>query len=413
MCVVSGGVSSQGKQIKQRQTANQKPNTNKQIKARHLLAYTQQAARDKRAAEAAILFDNNMRLFGVPHWDIFVPFALLGDMNMSSCCAFVSHTLSTQSHQSSAAFMMVSGGGDSDRNVRMHTAKLVTASGKPVCRYALGGAARSTQSEYIPLKYRDMLQNTDNNRGAPFYFYYNPHRYPLFLGGVSQSFDNPTARRDIFFASGGTERSPAALDQRLNDALAFCGGEYIDGFVLEYVCPDELDSETQLGRELQIAIDQVHSYVRQNKVRYIMASTHSHEVGRTLAGAASLDAIMLRYNMSHRKAAETISFPEALKNNIPVLAFTTTRWNELQTPASPTVTTADCIAFALQHPAVEVVLHSARDEDELDDALLPIISCSDRSQWISDSKYDDLCAYYNDEMAWNSDGYDEYPDESI
>ncbi len=354
-----------------------------------------------------------MRLFGVPHWVVFVPFAFLDDV--SSCCAFVSHTVSRQSHQSSAVFMMASGGGDSDKNVRSFTEKLSTASGKPVCRYALGGAARSTQSEYIPLKYRDMLQKqkADNDVGAPFYFYYNPHRYPLFLEGVSQSFDNPTARRDIFFASGGTERSPAALDQRLNDALAFCGGEYIDGFVLEYVCPDEWDSETQLGKELQVAIDHVRSYVRENKVRYVMASTHSHKVGHALAGAASLDAIMLRYNLSHRNGAETISFPEALENDLPVLAFTTTRWNGLQRTASPTVTTADCITFALQHPAVEVVLHSARDEDELDDALLPIISCSDRSHWMPNSKYDDLCAYYDDEMAWNSDGYDEYPDESI
>lgn len=356
-------------------------------------------------------FDNTMRLLGeVLQWGVFVPLALLDDR--SSCSAFVSHTVSTQSHQSSAACMMASGGGDSEKNVRMYSHKLVTASGKPVCRYALGGAARSTQSEYIPLKYRDMLQKSDD-RGAPFYFYYNPHRYPLFLEGVSQSFDNPTARRDIFFASGGTERSPDALDQRLNDALAFCGGEYIDGFVLEYVCPDELDSETQLGKELQIAIDQVHSYVRENKVRYVIASTHSHKVGRALAGSALLDAIMLRYNLSHRKAAETISFPEALENDIPVLAFTTTRWNGLQRTTSPNVTTADCITFALQHPAVEVVLHSARDEDELDDALLPIISCSDGIHWMPDSKYADLCAFYDDEMAWNNDGFDEYPDESI
>ena len=354
------------------------------------------------------------RLFVVAgHWAVFALCSLRLD-DRSSCSAFVAdHIMDHKCHQTSAVLMEASIKGDPEKNVRMFTYKLVTASGKPVCRYALGGAARSTQSEYIPLKYRDMLQNTDDERGAPFYFYYNPHRYPQFLSGVSQSFDDSTTRRDIFFASGGTERSPAALDQRLDDALAFCGGEYIDGFVLEYVCPDELDSDTQLGKELQNAIDHVRSYVRENRVRYVMASTHSHRVGRALAGAAPLDAIMLRYNMSHRKAAETISFPETLENDIPVLAFTTTRWNELQRTASPTVTTADCITFALQHPAVEVVLHSARDEDELDDALLPIIACSDSTQWMPDSKYDDLCSYYGDEMAWNDDGFDEYPDESI
>ncbi|KAL7438133.1 hypothetical protein ACHAXM_006071, partial [Skeletonema potamos] len=208
------------------------------------------------------------------------------------------------------------------------------------------------------------------------------------------------------FASGSTERSPVALDKRLNDALAFCGGEYLDGFVLEYVCPEELDSEHQLGQELQEAIDHVHSYVRENRVRYVMASTHSHRVGRALTGSAELDAIMLRYNMSHRKAAETISFPEALSKNIPVLAFTTTRWNRLQR-ASPAINTADCLTFALQHPAVEVVIHSARDEDELDDALLALFSSSDRSHWMPDSNV------FGDEMAWNDDSYDEYPDESI
>jgi aryl-alcohol dehydrogenase-like predicted oxidoreductase len=220
-----------------------------------------------------------------------------------------------------------------------------------------------------------MLQNTDD-AGAPFYFYYNPHRYPDFLSGVSKTFDDSYSRRDMFFASGGTERTPNALDKRLQDALVFCGGEYLDGFVLEYVCPFELGKSDHLGPELQQAINHVRSYVDEDKVRYVIASTHSHRVGRALAGATMLDAIMLRYNMSHKRAAETISFPQALKKNIPVIAFTTTRWNRLQRKASPTINTADCLKFALKHPAVEVVLHSARDEDELNNALSPLFSCS-------------------------------------
>jgi hypothetical protein len=33
---------------------------------------------------------------------------------------------------------------------------------------------------------------------------------------------------------------------------------------------------------------------------------------------------------------------------------------------------------------------------------------------MSDSKYDDLRTYYGgDEMDWNDDGFDEYPDESV
>ena len=308
--------------------------------------------------------------------------------------------------------MMATTSSDADENIRLFSEKLVTLSGKPVCRYGLGGAARSTQPESLPLKYRDMLKDTDI--GAPFYFYYNPHRYPLFLSGVSEAFDDNESRRDMFMVSGGTERYPAALDKRLDDALAFCGGEYLDGFVLEYVCPEELDSDTKLGNELQTAIEHVYSYVRDKRVRYVMASTHSHRVGRALVSEASLDAIMLRYNISHKKAAETISFPEALAKGVPVLAFTTTRWNALQRKDPPTISTADCIKFAFEHPAVQVVLHSARDESELDDALLPLIAKTCASKWMSDSKYDALCEYYNgSELDWNDDGYDEYPDESI
>lgn len=303
-------------------------------------------------------------------------------------------------HQS--AMMMASSG-------EMYADKLITLSGKPVCRYALGGAARSTQPKTLPFRYRDILQSTED-AGAPFYFYYNPHRYPEFLSGVAKTFDGSSSRGDMFFASGGTDRDLRSIDKRLEDALAYCG-EYLDAFVLEYVCPYELDDGDTPGPELQDAIEHLHSL---DKVRYVMASTHSHRVGRALASGSNLDALMLRYNMNHKKAAETISFPEAINNNIPVLAFTTTRWNRLQRDSSPSVTTSDCIKFALNNQAVEVVLHSARDEDELEDALLPLFSCPDQCQWMSESKYDDLRTYYGgDEMDWNDDGFDEYPDESV
>ena len=284
-------------------------------------------------------------------------------------------------HRSS--MMMASSG-------EMYTDKLITLSGTPICRYALGGAARSTQPKSLPFRYRDILQSTED-AGAPFYFYYNPHRYPKFLSGVAKSFDGPSSREDMFFASGGTDRDSTSIDKRLEDALAYCGGEYLDAFVLEYVCPYELDGD-RIGPELQDAIDHLHSL---DEVRYVMASTHSHRVGRALASGSNLDALMLRYNMNHKKAAETISFPEAINHNIPVLAFTTTRWNRLQRDSSPTVTTSDCIKFALNHQAVEVVLHSARDEDELEDALLPLFSSPGECQWMSESKYNDLRSYYD------------------
>mmetsp|Transcript_15681 Transcript_15681/g.33759 ORF Transcript_15681/g.33759 Transcript_15681/m.33759 type:complete len:168 (+) Transcript_15681:878-1381(+) len=167
-----------------------------------------------------------------------------------------------------------------------------------------------------------------------------------------------------------------------------------------------------------------------------MASTHSHVVGAALASAKLLpsshpetpafDALMLRYSMSHRNAAESLSFPKAMENNIPVLAFTTTRWNRLQSDPPPSTmmmdgfrpTTSECLKFALHHPAVEVVLHSARDEEELDEALLPLLSSSlatsKRTGWLSEEECEQWRVYGSDEARWNEDdAFDEYPEESM
>lgn len=80
--------------------------------------------------------------------------------------------------------------------------------------------------------------------------------------------------------------------------------------------------------------------------------------------------------MAHRRA-EQAAFPAALQRGIPVVAFTTTRWNTLQggkgsddsapdggTEDTPP-TTGDCVAFAASHPAVHHALNSCRSADEL------------------------------------------------
>ena len=310
----------------------------------------------------------------------------------------------------------------------LSTNKFQTVSGLPVSRYGLGGAARSTQPSTLPELYCELLRPSG---AAPFFFYYNPHRYPLFLAGVQDIFDIFNyPREDIFVACGGTDRSPAALDQRLKDALQYCDGKYLDMFVLEYICPEELsvsvDDEkfqkdpTQrlvAGNDLQAAID----YIRENwinqddqKVRYLAISTHSHVVGTVLARHSGVDAMMLRYGMSHKDAAENLSFPSAQANEKPVIAFTSTRWNALQeghadypTLAPPTST--DCLAFALAaNPPVEMVLHSARDEVELQETLGGLLvvqqpkTMKDMEQWRG---YGALF-----EEA-NADFFDEYPEE--
>ena len=82
------------------------------------------------------------------------------------------------------------------------------------------------------------------------------------------------------------------------------------------------------------------------------------------AKPCALDFLMARYNMAHAKA-EWRLFPVARARDVPVVAFTTTRWNSLQKghprwdgdPPS----TATCMRWAEAHPAVQVVLNSAPD----------------------------------------------------
>ena len=81
-----------------------------------------------------------------------------------------------------------------------------------------------------------------------------------------------------------------------------------------------------------------------------------------------LDFLMARYNMAHAKA-EWRLFPLAEARDVPVVAFTTTRWNSLQRghprwDRDPP-TTAECMAWAAGHEATQVVLNSPYSLDQL------------------------------------------------
>ena len=71
-----------------------------------------------------------------------------------------------------------------------------------------------------------------------------------------------------------------------------------------------------------------------------------------------LDLLMARYNMAHTRAERTL-FPLAVARDVPIVAFTSTRWNSLQKghlawkEAPPTV--ADCMRFAARETST---LHS-------------------------------------------------------
>ena len=302
-----------------------------------------------------------------------------------------------------------------------------TASGKPVVRYGLGGAARTTQPSTLPSLYVNELTESgadDASAGAPLLFYYNPHRYPDFMSGIKElttgQLEGAPAREDLFIAGGGTDRSPAELDKRLDDCLEYSGGKYLDCFVLEYVCPEELAVDVlapwnpdPIKRlmphpDLEAAISHVRGWIEEGRVRYCGISTHSHVVGSVLASVEEVDALMIRYNLAHKDAAEEVTFAAARENNKPVIAFTTTRWNSLQEGGPNAPTTAECLSFTLggkASPPVEAVLHSARDEDELKEAMEGI------QMGLDEGDEARLRLYGEPIEAANEDYFDEYPEE--
>jgi diketogulonate reductase-like aldo/keto reductase len=302
------------------------------------------------------------------------------------------------------------------------TRSFTTASGLPVSRYGLGGAARRTQPSSLVSAYIDEIEKEEGNvNGAPFLFYYNPHRYSEFMSGI-KTICSTQNREDIFVVSGGTDRSIDALDQRLSDCLKYCGEKYLDMFILEYVLPYELDaigdsSSLKPGPELASALKHTRTWLENGSVRSIGISTHSHVVGRAMAYVPEIDALMLRYGMSHKDAAENMSLPAAKENGKAVIAFTSTRWNSLQDgtngeewDSDDAPTSADCLSFVFGSKnvpsPVDAVLHSARNEDELFESMsgLRVLSQDDETKW---RKYGEIFEPSND------DNFDEYPEERL
>lgn len=138
--------------------------------------------------------------------------------------------------------------------------------------------SRKTRRLYL---YDELFPADDGDasfpHGAPFYFYYNPRRCPALMSGVHWLCQDRGKRLNLFVASGGMGRSHSAMEQLLKDALEKCGGDYLDFFTLEYVCPYELKDN-----EIRDAVAQAQNWKRQGIVRHLGASTHSHHVGSAL-----------------------------------------------------------------------------------------------------------------------------------
>ena len=232
---------------------------------------------------------------------------------------------------------------------------LRSASGEPVRTFALGGNRNVRQPRDLPLAAREA--------GVNYFFAYsmNDHEIGDYLDGLADLCADPVQRKKIFISCGTQNfKESDAITAHVERCLARLGTTYLDAFFLEYVCCGEeqtaLDAIRWMRSSSGLVVEPGGRCGIDGPVRYVGCTTHDRCVGVRLLNServsvggvdsgedgrvngaseerfkvkCELDLLMARYNMAHTRA-EAALFPLAVKQGVPVIAFTSTRWNTLQ-----------------------------------------------------------------------------------
>ncbi len=173
-------------------------------------------------------------------------------------------------------------------------------------------------------------------------------------------------RDEVFIATGSESRRPDALQHYLDQIRQSLNTDVIDTFFAEYVAPRDSSDE------VEATLHQLQRWKAEGTIRYVGASTHNRAVALNLIEQGEWDVLMLRYNMAHRKVEEQV-LPAAKVAELPVVAFTCTRWGTLLEGHpqwhKPAPTAADCYRYALHHPAVQVSLTAPATLSQLQENL--------------------------------------------
>ena len=276
--------------------------------------------------------------------------------------------------------------------------KLRAVNGDPVRAPALGGNRNVRQPK--------SLAPTAQAHGVNYFFAYSMRDDQIgdYLDGLAELCADPKMRKKIFIAVGTENfKDRDAITAHVERCLSRLGTTYVDAFFLEYVARGEeaeaVEAIRWMRNEGGLVVGEGGRAGVDGVVRFVGCSTHdrcagirllrSQRDGRGFIGEdtdegadiddddelpdfaeCELDALMARYNMAHTKAERTL-FPLARARNVPVVAFTTTRWNSLQkgheewAEGSPP-TVSECMRWAhAADEAVEVVLNSPHDLNQL------------------------------------------------
>ncbi len=178
-------------------------------------------------------------------------------------------------------------------------------------------------------------------------------------------------RRDVCIAVQLEARTQGEARRELAVFLGELGTDYLDVVTYYYIeHADEWEEIVAPGGAAE-ALEQARA---DGVVRLIGLTSHQRPLAARIADTGRLDLLMVRYNAAHRGAEEDV-FPVTVRRELPVVAFTCTRWGELtratpHDPAGFVVPDArDWYRYSLSHPAVAVALMAPDGGAELEEDL--------------------------------------------
>jgi predicted aldo/keto reductase-like oxidoreductase len=221
--------------------------------------------------------------------------------------------------------------------------------------------------------------------GVNYFFFYNLS-FESLLSGLKLLLKDKRDR--ILIATGSETRNKNELARYLDQVRQRLNIDYVDAFFIEYISPaDDFD-------RIQIILDELHIWKEKGLIRYVGVTVHNRPIALKLIENEQFDLLMHRYNMAHRKAEQDV-LPAAQSAEIPVIAFTCTRWGSLlgghPNWKGKIPTAADCYRYALQEKAVKMALTAPQTLAQLDENLKVLknseLSLAEKSLWQS---YGDL-----------------------
>jgi predicted aldo/keto reductase-like oxidoreductase len=236
--------------------------------------------------------------------------------------------------------------------------------GKPVCRLGLAshGSTAITAEDvlYAVARGVNFLNWSGFAEGPP-----DDDAFPAAVAALGRDRDRVAVC--VQFAA----RTAAEAAGELRSVLSAIRSEYVDVLTLYYIeRADEWDALRGPGG----VVEYLRAAQADGVVRRLGVTSHQRPLAAAMAATGLLDCVMVRYNAAHRGAEREV-FPVTTARGLPAIAYTALRWGALLRPTpddppgfAPPPAPA-WYRFALQQPAVSVVLSAPHTRAELDEDL--------------------------------------------